>query len=176
MARELHDIIAYSLSLIVVQAGVGAHISAEDPPAARRALTTIDEVSRQALSEMRHVVKVLRDGSDEVMAPAPGLAHLAGLTDAGARSGLHVDVVREGSPDAIPAAVDATAYRIVQESLTNASATRTRARFGYGWPTPTARCGSRSSTTAARPPGRHRPAASNSVRLYAPGADVLLRA
>jgi signal transduction histidine kinase len=119
MARELHDIIAHSLSVIAVQSGVGAHVVDADPDASRRALVTIGEVSRQALVEIRHVVKVLRDSTDAELAPVPGLAQLTGLTDQLTPIGLRIDVVEAGEPGPLPAAVDSTAYRIVQEALTN---------------------------------------------------------
>ena len=119
IARELHDVVAHSMSLIAVQAGVGAHLLRRDPAAAERALAVIAETSRDALSQTRSVVGQLR-GGDEAQPSLPGLVSLEatvqGVRDAGLTVGLRID----GPRRAVPAMVDLAAYRVVQEALTNA--------------------------------------------------------
>jgi signal transduction histidine kinase len=120
IARELHDVVAHSLSVIAVQAGTGRHLLASDPDAAGRALGTISQVSRSTLTELRRILGVLRtaDGSRS-FAPAPGLADVEGLVSQAGEAGLCVAVTVEGDRDGLPAGVDLSAYRVVQEALTN---------------------------------------------------------
>lgn len=117
IAQELHDVVAHSMSVIAVQAGVGHHIAAEQPDKAAAALAAIEGASRDALQEMRRLLGVLR-GPEELV-PAPGLADLPALAQATARAGVEVDLRLEGAERVLPAGLELTAYRIVQEALTN---------------------------------------------------------
>jgi signal transduction histidine kinase len=116
IAREVHDVVAHSLAMINVQAGVGAHVADRRPEQAKEALLAIKEASRLALTDLRATLAVLRGTSDR--APSPSLAGRAGLLDAVTAAGLRVEV--DGEPGELPAPVDLAAYRILQESLTNA--------------------------------------------------------
>ena len=119
IARELHDIVAHSLSVIAVQSGAGAHVIDDQPEEAKRSLQAIETASRRALQEMRAMLSVLRNGSSTEKAPLPGLADLDGLIDQVSASGVEVDLQLQGEAPKLPPAIDLTAYRIVQESLTN---------------------------------------------------------
>ncbi len=120
IAQELHDVVAHSMSVIAVQAGVGAHVLDDRPEQARAALEAISATSRGTLTEMRRLLGVLRD-SDGVRssAPAPGLADLPRLVEdvraAGVPASLHVD----GKTNCVHAGIELSAYRVVQEALTN---------------------------------------------------------
>jgi signal transduction histidine kinase len=119
IAQELHDVVAHSMGVIAVQAGVGAHVIDDDPAEAKRALEAIGTTSRSTLTEIRRLLGVLRDDGTAGYEPAPGLADLDRLVrDVGA-TGLPVDVRVEGERHDVPPGVDLTAYRIVQEALTN---------------------------------------------------------
>jgi signal transduction histidine kinase len=122
IARDLHDVVAHSISVINVQANTALHLMDRQPQRAREALTTIHEVSRQALTELGAVLGALRDTERDgaPLAPAPGLARLDELAERAQAAGLAVDLVVEGTARDLPAGVDAAAYRIVQEALTNA--------------------------------------------------------
>lgn len=115
IAREVHDVVAHSLAMINVQAGVGSHIADQDPDQAKRALLAIKEASHTALEDLRHTVAVLRGSPSR--APVAGLDRLPELVSATSSAGLAVTV--DGDRGTVPAPVDATAYRILQESLTN---------------------------------------------------------
>lgn len=121
IARDLHDIVSHSMSVIAVQAGTGHHLLDRDPEAARRALSNVETASRSALVEMRRMLGVLRDDDDAPgsRSPAPSLAKLGELVarvrDAGLGVSLQVD---DGIPE-LPTSLDLAAFRIVQESLTN---------------------------------------------------------
>src|SRR6266545_5383427 len=123
IARELHDVVAHTLTTINVQAGVGAHLLDREPEHARTALAAIEAASHEALDEIRAILGVLResDGADIPLEPAPRVAGVGSLVervrDAGAE--VRLEVVGE-PPDRIPYAVQLAAFRIVQESLTNA--------------------------------------------------------
>jgi len=123
IARELHDITAHSLSIVAVQSGAALHVLDSDPAAARAALVAIRETSRTSLQELRGMLGVLRDSTDTgegaPLAPTPGLARIDDLVSPLRDAGLRVEVFGppEGAP--LPAIVDASAYRIVQEALTN---------------------------------------------------------
>ena len=120
LARDLHDIVAHNISVINVQANTALHLMHRQPDRAEEALTTINEVSKQALVELRTVLGVLRDVDNEApRAPVPGLAELGSLLERSRASGLAIQVVEEGERRRLPPDVDVTAYRIVQESLTN---------------------------------------------------------
>ncbi|MEU5509208.1 sensor histidine kinase [Streptomyces fungicidicus] len=117
IARELHDVLAHSISVIHVQAGVGLALLDSDPEQARTALTTIKAQSKEALGEVRQVLDTLRAPGAAPRAPAPGLDRLPELVEQAAGAGLTVTV--EGEPPALPPGADLAAFRIVQEALTN---------------------------------------------------------
>ncbi|WP_043263415.1 sensor histidine kinase [Streptomyces sp. CT34] len=119
IARELHDVLAHSISVINVQAGVGLALLDSDPEQARTALTTIKSASKEALGEVRQVLDTLRTPGDAPRSPAPGLARLPELAEQARGAGLAVDVTTEGARTALPPAADLAAFRIVQEALTN---------------------------------------------------------
>ena len=185
IARELHDVVAHSMSVIAVQAGYGQYVIDTQPADARNALGAIQATSREALDEMRRMLGALRqadesdlaarnpaaaadaeaggpgpaggldagrslngvdglsrvNGAGEVngtapLSPAPGLADLDRLLSRTASAGVRVDVTRCGEPRELPASIDLSAYRIVQESLTNvvkhARTSACRVLIGYG--------------------------------------------
>ncbi|MGW4205882.1 sensor histidine kinase [Streptomyces sp. NPDC004726] len=119
IARELHDVLAHSISVIHVQAGVGLALLDGDPEQARTALTTIKAASKEALGEVRQVLESLRAPGDPPRAPAPGLDRLPELVEQAASAGLAVGVDTDGTPVALPPGTDLAAFRIVQEALTN---------------------------------------------------------
>ncbi|GIF47302.1 signal transduction histidine kinase [Asanoa ferruginea] len=120
IARELHDVVAHTMSVIAVQAGVANHVAVERPDEARRALSSIEETSRGALREMRALLGVLRDDGNEDPAPAPGLTDLGALVTRAAAAGVRVDLQVTGSrPAGLSAGLDLAAYRVVQEAVTN---------------------------------------------------------
>ena len=120
IARELHDVVAHTMATINVQAGMAAHVLADQPGVAAEALQTIRAASKDGLRELRAILNVLRQADEgDPTQPAPGLAQLAALASGAERAGLPVEVRQFGSPRELPAPVDLTAYRIVQESLTN---------------------------------------------------------
>jgi signal transduction histidine kinase len=119
IAQELHDVVAHSMGVIAVQAGVGAHVIDVDPDEAKKSLEAISQTSRFTLSEIRRLLGVLRDDTGATYAPAPGLADLDRLVHDVGGAGLTVDVRCEGEPTELPPGVDFTAYRITQEALTN---------------------------------------------------------
>ncbi|MET8849809.1 histidine kinase [Amycolatopsis sp. NPDC004625] len=118
IARELHDVVAHSMSVITIQADMGRLVLDQKPAVAGAALGVIETTGRAALTELRRMLGVLRE-DDGALAPVPGLAGLAGLVTRTAAAGVEVDVVVRGTPRALPAGVDLSAYRIVQEALTN---------------------------------------------------------
>ncbi|MEO3746418.1 sensor histidine kinase [Plantactinospora sp. B5E13] len=120
IARELHDIVGHSMSLIAVKATVANHIADERPAETRAALVTIERTSRSALTEIRRVLDVLRSEDDPAvdLSPSPGTADLSDLADRLRSAGLRLDLRLDGA-DTLPPAVDLTVFRIVQESLTN---------------------------------------------------------
>jgi signal transduction histidine kinase len=121
LARELHDVVAHAMSVIAVQSGVGAHVAASRPEEVGKALAAIETTSRAALTELRRLLGVLRQDSDPQasLMPVPGLANLESLLTEVGKAGLAVRVRVEGTPLQLPAGVDLSAYRIVQEALTN---------------------------------------------------------
>jgi signal transduction histidine kinase len=121
IARELHDVVAHSMSIIAVQSGVGAHVLDSQPEEARKALAAVEATSRQALVEMRRLLGVLRAETEPrgSLVPAPGLADVEALAAEVAQAGVRVEVRIEGTPAELPAGLDLSAYRIVQEALTN---------------------------------------------------------
>ena len=137
LARELHDVVAHSISVIAVQSGVGAHVAASQPEEAAKALAAIEATSRAALIELRRLLGVLRQEGEPQgsLAPVPGLADLDALLTEVAKAGLAVRLRVEGTPWQLPAGVDLSAYRIVQEALTNvvkhAGEARAQVTIGY---------------------------------------------
>lgn len=120
IARELHDVVAHDLGVVVVKAGVANHVLPDLPPAAREALTSIEAASRSALAEMRHMLGVLRTGVPAAapLPPSTGLVGVPALVERVAAAGVAVDLRAEGV-EGLPGSVDHSAYRIVQEALTN---------------------------------------------------------
>ncbi|MFJ2399980.1 sensor histidine kinase [Streptomyces xanthochromogenes] len=135
IARELHDVLAHSISVINVQAGVGLALLDSDPEQARTALTTIKSASKEALGEVRQVLETLRAPGEAPRSPAPGLDRLPELVEQAASAGLTVATTTTGRRTALPPGADLAAFRIVQEALTNVvrhSAARTaRVAVGY---------------------------------------------
>jgi signal transduction histidine kinase len=120
VARELHDVLAHSVSLISVHAGVALHLLESDPAQARTSLETIRDASRDTLTELRATVGALRaPAEDAPLRPTAGLAGLPALVAGVAATGVDVRSSEEGVPRPLPAAVDLAAFRIVQEALTN---------------------------------------------------------
>jgi signal transduction histidine kinase len=124
IARELHDVVAHHVSMMVVQAEAGPVAVERDPARAAGAFEAIAATGRQALVEMRRLLGVLRGDADgeraASLAPQPGLADVRSLVEQVGRAGLEVELVVEGTQAPLPAGVDLSAYRIVQEALTNA--------------------------------------------------------
>jgi signal transduction histidine kinase len=133
IARDVHDVVGHSLAVITMQAGVALHLldkerSAQPRPGPQQtpdrvaeSLEAIKDTSREALAELRTTLEVFRSDSDEPRSPLPGLARLDALLDGVRAAGREVTLIREESDDlqAVPAAVDQAAFRIIQESLTN---------------------------------------------------------
>jgi signal transduction histidine kinase len=121
IARELHDVIAHSVSVMTVQAGAAEEMLKHDPERALEPMRAVQETGRQALVEMKRLVGMLREDDDEIgLAPQPGLADLDRLVKHVREAGLPVEVRIEGEPRTLPLGVDLSAYRVVQEALTNA--------------------------------------------------------
>jgi signal transduction histidine kinase len=131
ISRELHDVVAHTMSLIAVQAGVASYVIGTRPDEAARALKSIEQTSRSALSEMRALLGVLRDGetgarngtglrtADAALVPVPGLADLDGLVQRAGQAGVRVDLTVRGERPPLPAGLDLAAYRVIQEAVTN---------------------------------------------------------
>src|SRR5215216_2052453 len=138
LARELHDVVAHAMSVIAVQSGVGGHVANTQPKEAAKALVAIEATSRAALEELRRLLGVLRQADEPQgdLAPVPGLADLEGLLAEVAKAGLAVKLQVNGTRPPVPAGVDLSAYRIVQEALTNvvkhAGPARAQVVVGYG--------------------------------------------
>ncbi|MEV0239696.1 histidine kinase [Streptomyces sp. NPDC050674] len=138
IARDLHDVVAHHITLVNAQAGVAHHLMRANPDHAYEALAHIKDNSRAALDELRSTVGLLRQPDDAPgsRAPIPRLADLDSLVGGFRASGLSVSVTRTGDPSPLAPATELTAYRIIQEALTNshkhASATRTEVVLDYG--------------------------------------------
>jgi signal transduction histidine kinase len=121
IARELHDAVAHSVSVMVVQAGAAQELLDIDTGRVRSSLTAIQETGTQAVAELRRLLGILRTADDDVlMHPQPGLGTLDSLIEHANTAGLSVTARVDGAPHPIPAGVDLCAYRVVQEALTNA--------------------------------------------------------
>ena len=136
IARELHDVVAHAVSVMVLQVGAVRH---RLPPALaedKEALTDVEKAGRTALAQMRHLLGALHDGEDVELAPQPGLDDLDALVEQVGRAGLPVRLTVEGNAVPLPRPVDLSAYRIVQEGLTNslkhAKASRADVTVRYG--------------------------------------------
>ena len=119
IARELHDVVAHNVGLIVLQAGGARSVLATNPERARTAIRQVEETGRQTLTEMRHLVGILREDEDEARQPLPRLERLPVLIDEARVGGLTVDLAVEGSPVELPAGLELAAYRLIEEALTN---------------------------------------------------------
>lgn len=119
IARELHDVLGHSVSVMVVQAGAAAQVVDDDPEFVRRALETIRSTGVQSLAEVRRVVTLLRDDEEAQLGPQPGMAQLPALIESMRVGGLYIDYNATGDPDELGAGKQLAVYRIVQEALTN---------------------------------------------------------
>ncbi len=118
IAGELHDVVAHALSAMTVQASAARRLSERDPGRARDAFATVEHTGREALSELRRLLGVLRKEDEELaLAPQPSLAHVDALVRRARAAGLPVELVVSGAVRTLPAGVDLTAYRLVQEAL-----------------------------------------------------------
>jgi len=124
IARELHDIVSHNVSVMVVQAGAArAGVSAAEADELITALRAVEDCGRDAMSELRNMLELLApaaDGSEPDLAPQPSMDRLGTLIDRVAFAGLPVEVSVSGEPSPLPPGIDATAYRVIQEALTNA--------------------------------------------------------
>ncbi len=118
IAREMHDVVAHSVSVMVVQAGGARRILASDPARAVEAAANIEAAGRAAMTEMRRLLGVMHHGDDR--APQPTMRELGSLIERTRAAGLPVSLTVEGAPRSLPAGMDLAAYRVVQEALTNA--------------------------------------------------------
>ena len=174
IARELHDLVAHQITLANAQAMVAAHLFDTRPGEARESLNGLIETTRNALDDLRATVGLLRQSGDAAVPadPAPGLSGLPTLVESFRRAGLEVSVHEEGAARPLPPGVDLTAYRVIQEALTNVSkhAGTGSARVGLAWnrervtiavaddgrgarTPPTASTGPSASTVPPGPPG-----------------------
>ena len=120
IARELHDVVAHHVSVMGVQAGVARRLFDRDPPEAVAAIGSVETASRQAIADLQQLVGVLRrqeEGDD--LAPQPSLQRLPELVEHMRQTGLPVKLTTTGEPQQLPAGVELSAYRIIQEALTN---------------------------------------------------------
>jgi signal transduction histidine kinase len=120
IARELHDAIAHNVSMIVVQAGAERRVLDQTTGSTKEVLVTIERIGRGALTEMRRLVGMLRSDAADPLAPQPGLDDLPTLVAQVRAAGLPVELEVEGDPRELPVGIELSAYRIVQEALTNA--------------------------------------------------------
>ena len=186
IARELHDVVAHSLSVVVLHAGVERRLMADQESSTGRALATIEETARTALTELRHLLGLLRQDDESPLAPLPSLGEVDGLVATLRSSGHEVRVDVTGDPAGLPAGIDLSAYRIVQEAVTNTlrhapgSAVALRVSHepdavllevvNHPAPTPGSASGSPSPDPAALGSGRGLVGMRERVRLY--GGDL----
>jgi signal transduction histidine kinase len=127
IARELHDVVAHAVSVMVLQVGAVRHKLPDSLGEDREALEGVERAGRTALIEMRRLLGAMRDGEDEAeLVPQPGLDGLESLREEIGRAGLPVELHVDGEPVPLPRGIDLSAYRIVQEGLTNALSTPAR--------------------------------------------------
>jgi len=135
IARELHDVVAHNVGLIVLQAGGARSVLGTDPDRARTALQQVEETGRQTLAEMRHLVGILRVDEDADRQPLPRLERLPALLDEARAAGLTVDLEVDGPVVELPVGLELAAYRLIQEALTNvrkhAPTSRAQVRLCY---------------------------------------------
>lgn len=136
IARELHDVVAHSVSLMGVQAGAARMLLDAEPGRAREVMQSIEETARESVAELKRLLGVLRGGvGPPAVAPQPGLKEIGALVDQVRSTGLTVDLAVEGEPRALPAGIALVVYRVVQEALTNAlkhaGGARAEVRIGY---------------------------------------------
>ena len=137
IARDLHDLVAHSVSLMTVQAGAARLLLPDDPARARESLRSVEETGREALADLRRLFGIVRsEEGDAALTPQPGLARLDALLEQSRTAGLPVEVAIEGKRRMLSPGVDLTAYRIVQEALTNvlkhAGPARAQVTIRYG--------------------------------------------
>src|SRR5213076_115 len=120
IARELHDVIAHHVSMIVLQAGAERRVLDSASASTREVLETVERTGRSALTEMRRLLGMLRADASEPLTPQPGLTDVATLVTQLREAGLPVELEVEGEPRELPVGIELSAYRIVQEALTNA--------------------------------------------------------
>lgn len=120
IARELHDAIAHNVSMMVVQAGAERRVLDAEQSSTREVLESVEQIGRGALTEMRRLVGMLRADDDDPLAPQPGVGDLPRLVSQVREAGLPVELEIEGEPRELPVGLELSAYRIVQEALTNA--------------------------------------------------------
>jgi signal transduction histidine kinase len=122
IARELHDVVGHALNLIVIQSGGAQRVMESRPDAVRDALASIESTGREALTDMERMLGILREAEApaDTLSPQPGLDHVDALADHVTNAGLPVEVTVVGKPVPLPPSVDLSAYRIIQEALTNA--------------------------------------------------------
>ena len=129
IAGELHDVVAHAISAMTIQAGAARRLAERDPDRARAAFATAEGTGREALTELRRLLGVLRREDEELaLAPQPSLVHVDGLVRRASAAGLPTRLVTEGTARPLPAGIDLTAYRLVQEALT---AARDRGHAGH---------------------------------------------
>jgi signal transduction histidine kinase len=121
IAREMHDAVAHSVSVMVLQAGAAERVLSASPELARESLVTIQDAGREAIVELRRMLGLLRDpAADAELAPQPGVGRLDALLEHVRAAGLPVELTFDGEPRRLPPGIDRSVYRIVQEGLTNA--------------------------------------------------------
>jgi len=120
IAREMHDVVAHNVSVMVVQASAARRMIDRDPDRAREALSSVEQTGREALAEMRRMLDVLRaEGEGAALAPQPSIEELDSLIELAREAGLEVDLEVEGERRQVSSSVDLSTFRIVQEALTN---------------------------------------------------------